>query len=101
MEEEKKSVEKTETGKEEKEIKISLSEKMLNSLFAIIALIALAFVKVLAHFGVGEQALYGIMAIIVFGFAITGVLWNLIRYGKPNFEFCFSAGVAFVALLAF
>lgn len=99
MEEEKKTVEKTET--EKKEVQISLSERMLNSLFAIVALVALGFAKILMCFGVAEQALYGIMAIVVFGLAIAGVLWNYIKYGKPTFEFFFSAGVAFTAFVSF
>lgn len=105
MEEENKTVEtagteKKETGTEKKEIKVSLSEKVLNSLFAICALVALAFTRVLWRFGVGSTAFNGIMTIVVLGLAVTGLLWNYLRYKKPNLEFFFSAGVAFVAFLA-
>ena len=99
MEEEKKTIEKTET--EKKEVSIALSEKMMNALFAIVALVALGFTKILMCFGVYEQALYGIMAIVVFGLSIAGVVWNYIKYGKPTFEFFFSAGVAFTAGVSF
>lgn len=104
MEEEKKVTETATAEKqaktEKKEIKVSLSEKVLNSLFAICALIAFAFTKVLWRFGVGSQAFNGIMTIVVLGLAIVGLLWNYLRYKKLNLEFFFSAGVAFVAFLA-
>ncbi len=97
MEEENKTVETS--GAEKKEIKVSLSEKLVNSLFAICALIALAFTKILWRFGVGGTAFNGIMTIIVLSLAAVGLLWNFLRYKKPNFEFFFSAGVAFIAFL--
>ncbi|MBQ9485463.1 MAG: hypothetical protein IJU83_01350 [Clostridia bacterium] len=84
---------------ENKEIKVSLSERVINASFAIIALIALAFTKILREFGVGSAAFVGIMSIIVLSLAVIGVLWNFIRCKKPTLEFYFSAGVAFVALL--
>ena len=86
---------------EKKEIKVSLSEKLLNSLFAICALLVLTLTKILVNFGVGGQVFGGIMTIIVLGLAVTGLLWNYLRYKKPNWEFYFSAGVAFVAFMAF
>ena len=86
---------------EKKEIKVSLSEKLLNSLFAICALLVLTFTRILWRFGVGSNVFNGIMTIIVLGLAVTGLLWNYLRYKKPNWEFYFSAGVAFVAFMAF
>lgn len=101
MEEEKKTVETIGAEKKEnKEIKVSLSEKLLNSLFAICALLVLAFTRILWRFGVGGAVFNGIMTIIVLGLGITGLLWNYLRYKKPNLEFFFSAGVVFVAFLA-
>ncbi len=104
MEEERKEVEErkndeTTNKNESKEIKVSLSEKVINASFAIIALIALAFTKILRAFGVWSTAFSGIMAIIVLSLAVIGVLWNFIKCKKPTLEFYFSAGVAFVALL--
>ena len=83
----------------QKEIKLSLSEKVMNSFFAIIALILLAITKVLSYF-VFSPTLTGIMAILIFGLSITGLLWNYIKFHKPTIAFYFSAGVAFLTLLA-
>ena len=109
MEEEKKtaateekavSENKADKGAEKKEIKLSLSDRMLNSAFAIVALLVLALTHVLWRFGVGGSAFGGIMAIIVLGLAVAGLLWNYLRFKKPTLEFFFSAGVAFLAFLA-
>ena len=84
---------------EKKEIKVSFSERVINSAFAIIALIIYGIYRIIVRFGVGSSVLNGIMAIVVLGLAIIGLLWNYLRCKKPTFEFFFSAGVAFVAFL--
>lgn len=82
----------------QKEIKVSFSERILNSSFAIVALVMVALCKVIGYF-VLSPILVGIFAIIIYSFAIIGVLWNYAKFKKPTVEFFFSAGVAFLALL--
>ena len=79
---------------EKKVIQFSLTDRIINSGFAIIALVLFALYKILVAFNVMPVALNGIMAILIISLAVVGVIWNLIRCKKPTLEFVFSAGVA-------
>ena len=89
-----------ENKKQEKSFSFSLTEKIINSAFAIIALVFFALLKILACFGVFSTALSGIFAIIIIGLSVTGVLWNYLRSKHLSTEFFFSAGVCFVVLIS-
>ena len=84
---------------EEKTFKFSLTDKILNSSFAIVALVFLAVIKILTCFGVYSAILSGIFSLIIVSLAVVGVLWNYLKNNKPTFEFYFSAVVCILVFL--
>lgn len=90
------------TGTKEKDnnVKtITLSNKIVNSLFAIAALFFMIIVKICTRFGVTSTALRGIMCLLYVSASFVGVVWNYFKAKKPTFEFFFSAAVLAVALI--
>ena len=78
---------------EKKSFSFSLTEKIINSSFAIVSLLFLAVIKILFCFGVYSSVLSGIFSLIIVSLAVVGVLWNYLKNNKPTLEFFFSAGV--------
>lgn len=78
---------------EKKEIKFSLSGKLLNIIFSLAALVLFALVKIIVYFGVGLGAGYGVFALFIYALAIVGVVWAIIREKKVSIEFVFDLAV--------
>lgn len=96
MEENKNEEIKTE---DKKEIRFSLSDWLLNSALSLLALVFLGLYRVIVGFGVFNAGFRGIMFIMIYGLAISGVIFIYVRKRKPTFEFWFSLivlGLAFV-----
>jgi len=83
---------------EKKEIRLSLSGRLLNTIFSIAALILLALLKILINFGVMSNVLNGIFAIIIYALSIIGVIWSLLREKGFSVEFAFNLVVLIIAL---
>lgn len=84
---------------DEKNVKISLSERVINSIFSIVALILLALTKILINFGVYSSIFAGIMSLLIISLAVVGALWSYIKCKKVTMELVFSAIVAFVCFI--
>ena len=96
MEENKNEEIKTE---DKKEIRFSLYDWLLNSALSLLALVFLGLYRVIVGFGVFNAVFRGIMFIMIYGHAISGVIFIYVRKRKPTFEFWFSLivlGLAFM-----
>ena len=103
MEEKEEMVEEPKEVKQEpKETKeIHLSMKFINLCLAGIALVLVILYRVLLNFGVYNGVLHGIMAIVVYGLPLFGLVWAYMRDKKPTFEFWANTIVLSLALLGY
>ena len=85
---------------EEKNVQVSISEKLFNALFAIVSLVLFMITKIVFHFGGGSAVFYGIMTIAIYATSFIGVLYVYGKEKKPTMEWWFNV-VAFVLALAF
>lgn len=87
------------TEKESDVKTIKLSNKIVNSVFAIAALFFMIVLKICTRFGASSVALRGIMSLLYTVAAFAGVVWNYFKSKKLSFEFFFSAAVLAIALI--
>lgn len=84
---------------DKKEIRFSLYDWLLNSSLSLLALVFLGLYRAILAFGVFNAVFRGIMSVIIYGLAVSGVIFIYVRKRKPTFEFWFSLivlGLAFV-----
>ena len=87
-----------ETKKSGVEIKISRS--MFGTIFSALAVIVFMIVKILNNFGVYDATLHGIIAIVIYGLAVVGLVFNALLTRKFNSPVWLSIAVlAFVLLV--
>ena len=85
---------------EEKHVQVSISEKLFNALFAIVAVSLFMITKIVIAFGGGSAVFYGIMTIAIYATSFIGVLYVYVKEKKPTMEWWFNV-VVFVLALAF
>ena len=87
---------------EDKKTSITVSERVLNASFAILALILIAVTEVVLTLwtGNGSNVFAGIVKIVIYASSIAGIFWNYFRYRKLSVEFWMSVAT-FVLTIRF
>ena len=69
-----------------KQVQLSVPEKLFNALFAIVAIVLFIITRVVLNFGGGSSAFYGIMSMLIYAVSFFGVVFVYIRTQKPTPE---------------
>ena len=108
MEEEKKEVVEEQPTEEQpaaepkaKEYSFKVTAKLLNMLFALAALGIVVLVRLFLTFGVFNEVLHSILAVVVHALPILGATFSYLQAKKPTFEFYANVFAFVVVILGF